>query len=69
MIEVRTERFNDEAGRWWKIASTTAPRPSVRECVRRIAGNYGGTAGMASRNVRVTIHYPEGIVTVPDPRG
>lgn len=69
MIEVRTERFNEETGRWKKIASVTVPRLNVWECAGRAANHYGGTAGMAFHNVRVTTHYPEGIVTVPDPRG
>ena len=68
MIEVRTARFNDETGRWEQTASATVPRLGAWEHAGRVADHYGGTAGMASRNVRVTIHYPEGIVTVPDPR-
>jgi len=69
VIEVRTERFNEETGRWEKIASATVPRLDAREHAGRVAYHYGGTAGMAFHNVRVTIHYPEGVVTVPDPRG
>lgn len=69
MVEIRTERFNDETGRWEQIASTAVPRPDAWEHVKRAAGRYGGTAGMTFHGVRITIHYPEGAVTVPDPRG